>query len=144
MSAYHSTKHDSAAAEVIAELSDVATGFGSDATGDVDSPTGYFALVILDQTCDLGFSDHTNYPTGDYVGELARTYGVTEADVIGAHIVTWDSRGFVSVETFPTDDDARTEYACRSQRFDEWADPDADPEGHVYVCGVVGHGYHTL
>ena len=144
-SQYHATKYDSAAHEVIAILSSVSEGFGTMETGDVESPTGWFALVILDDTCDLDFSDtSTNYPLGDYAGEVARTYGVTAADVIGAHIVSEDDRGFVSVETFDSADAARAEFACREARFNFWADgADESPDG-VYVCPVIGHGYHTL
>lgn len=117
---YHSTKYDSAAHEVIAELADVATGYGIEASGNAEAPTGYFALVVLDSTCDLDFSDHTNYPVGDYVGEVARTYGVTEADVTGSHIATWDERGFVYVETLATPELARAEFDARAERYATW------------------------
>lgn len=144
MPTYHATKYDSASAEVIACLADYNEGFGKARSGESDAPTGYFELVILDATCDLDFSDHTNYPTGDYVGELARMHGVTDSDVIGAYIVTTNSQGFVSVETFESAELAETEYACRDARYGVWSDEDRDEEDDVYVCPVIGHGYHTL
>lgn len=140
---YHPTKYDSAAHEVIDGLSDPAEGYGLASTGDTDCPTGYVALVNLDETCDLDFTDHTNYPPGDPVGETARTYGVSAADVMGVHLITTNSDGFVSVETFPNVEAATEEYRCREGRYAEWDDETSD-EGDVYVCPVVGHGYHTV
>jgi hypothetical protein len=143
--AYFPTKYDSAAHEVISILSSVNEGYGKDETGDVDSPTGFFALVILDDTCDLDFRDHTNYPVGDVAGEVARTYGVWAEDVKGAHIVTYDSQGFVSVETFETEGEAREEYDCRADQYAEWSDEDRDDDWDgVYMCRVTGHGYHNV
>jgi hypothetical protein len=141
---YHATKYDSAAAEVIAVLSSVSEGFGAEETGDSDAPMGYLALVILDETHDLAFDDRTNYPLGDEAGEVARTYGVTAEDVMGAHIVTTNSQGFVSVETFDSADLARDEYACRAAWFDAWDNVDRDDDWDgIYVCPVIGHGYHN-
>lgn len=143
--AYHGTKYSSPAAEVIAILSSVSEGYGAEETGDCESPAGFIALVILDETCDLAFDDFTNYPRGDYAGEVARTYGVSATDVMGAHIVTTGSQGFVTVETFDTADIAREQYACRAAWFAEWDDEDRDEDGDgIYVCPVIGHGYHTL
>lgn len=144
MSTYHATKYDSAAAEVIAILSDVNEGFGKDQTGDTDSPVGFIAWVVLDESCDLDFSDATNYPAGDYAGEIAREYGVTSADVMGAHLVTTNSQGFVSVETFPTAAAAQDEYTCRAARYAVWDDEERDEEDTIYVCPVAGHGYHEV
>lgn len=118
MADYFPTEYASAAAEVIALLADVVEGYGKAEAGEVDAPTGYFALVILDDTCDLDFADtSTNYPRGDLVGETAREYGVTAEDVRGAHIVTHDSQGFVSVETFDTAEEAQREFDRRYAVF---------------------------
>lgn len=141
---YFATKYDSAAAEVIAILSSVSEGYGKDETGDAEAPTGYFALVLLDDSCDLDFSDYTNYPLGDEAGELAREYGVTADDVKGSHIVTTNSQGFVSVETFDSAQQARDEYDCRACRYGVWSDEDRAEDDDVYICSVTGHGYHTL
>lgn len=141
---YFATKYDSAAHEVIAILSSVSEGYGKDETGDTESPVGFIALVHLDDTCDLDFEDHTNYPRGDYAGEVAREYGVTEADVTGSHIVTHHSSGAVFVETFETAQAAADEYQCRAERYAAWSDEDHDEDWDgVYVCGVTGHGYHN-
>jgi hypothetical protein len=123
---YFATKYDSAAAEVISILSDYSEGFGKAQDGDVEAPTGFFALVILDDTCDLAFDDHTNYPLGDYAGEVARTYGVTADDVMGAHIVTTNSQGFVSVQTFATTDEAHAHYAELEAAYSTWLDSDEE------------------
>jgi len=142
---YSSHKFGDARTELIDTLSSVSEGYGSDSTGDSESPVGNIALVFLDDSCDLDFTDHTNYPRGDYAGELARTYGVTAADVTGSHIVTHDAQGFVAVETFDTAELAQSEYDCRAARYAEWSDEDRDDDGDgVYVCPVMGHGYHTL
>jgi hypothetical protein len=123
---YFATKYDSAAAEVIAILSDYTEGFGKTQDGDVDSPTGFFALVILDESCDLAFADHTNYPLGDYAGEVARTYGVTADDVMGAHVVTTNSHGFVWVQTFATAEEAQAHYAELEAAYSAWLDSDEE------------------
>lgn len=159
MSEYFATKYDSAAHEVIAILSDYNEGYGKEMTGDVDSPVGFIALVILDERCDLDFSDHTNYPVGDYAGEVARIYGVTAADVMGNHLVTTNTFGAVTVETFATAEEAQAEYDCRAAHYDAWEDVESHlcsaaddcpedgtcegPEG-IYVCPVIGHGYHNV
>jgi hypothetical protein len=139
---YHATKYDSARDEVIALLSDEAEGYGmrDDSTGDATDYGSFFALVTIPADVEL------TMPTpGDWVAELSETYGVTPADVIGTHIVTHNSQGFVSVETFSTEDEARAEYECRSARYAEWDDEDRDEDSDgVYVCPVQGHGYHTL
>lgn len=160
MNDYFPTKYDSARDEVIAVLSSVSEGYGADETGDTESPVGFVSLVILNDrpepcghpghgpdthACDLDFSDTTGaYPRGDYAGELARTYGVTADDVRGSHIVTHDSQGFVSVETFDTEQEARDEYDCRAARYAAWSDDDREDGDDIYICPVIGHGYHTL
>jgi hypothetical protein len=145
MSDYFATKYDSARDEVIALLADETEGYGmrDDTSGDVDAPTGWFALVTIPADVDLASSD--DYPVGYDVAELAATYGVTAADVIGSHIVTHDSQGFVSVETFETEEAAREEFNCLAAQFAEWDDEERDEDGDgVYVCPVAGHGYHSL
>lgn len=144
---YHATKYDSARDEVIAYLADEMEGFGQrdDTGGDSEAPTGYFQLVVLDDTCDLDVQDaSTNYPPGDLVGETARTYGVTAEDVRGVHIVTTNSQGFVSVETFDTEQQGRDALACLVARYAAYDDEDRDPDDDgVFVCPVAGHGYHS-
>jgi hypothetical protein len=122
---YFATKYDSAAAEVISILSDYSEGYGTAQSGDVEAPTGFFALVILDDSTDLDFADTTgSYPVGDYAGEVARTYGVTADDVRGAHVVTTNSQGFVSVQTFDTADEAQAHYAELEAAYSAWLDSD--------------------
>jgi hypothetical protein len=142
---YFATKYDSARDEVIALLSDETEGYGmrDDTSGDTDSPTGYFALVTIpaDVTFPSGAFDAYSYSADT----VANEYGVTPAEVAGIHIVTHNSQGFVSVETFDSEDAAREEFDCRAARFAEWADEDRDEDSDgVYVCPVAGHGYHTL
>jgi hypothetical protein len=140
--AYFATKYDSARDEVIALLSDEAEGYGmrDDTSGDTDSPTGYFALVTIPS--NVSFDP---FPGGDPADEVATEYGVTANDVRGTHIVTHNSQGFVSVETFDSEDAAREEFDCRAARFAEWDNEDrAEDSDGVYVCPVAGHGYHTL
>jgi hypothetical protein len=111
MSTYFATKYDSAREEIIAVLADSTEGFGTDSIGEVDAPTGFVQTVTLDESCDLDFSDHTNYPAGDYAGEIARTYRVIGSDVLGHHIVQHNDQGFVRVITFSLDDtDSFEEY----------------------------------
>ena len=146
MDKYFATRYDSARDEVVALLSDEGEGYGrrDGMTGDVDSPTGSIQLVHLDATCDLDFADHTNYPPGDEVGELARTYGVTADDVTGSHIVTYNAQGFVYVDTFDTREQAQERFDCLAGRYAEWSDRGEDDESEVYVCPGDSHGYHEV
>jgi hypothetical protein len=142
---YHATKYDSARDEVIALLSDEAEGYGmrDDTYGDVTDYGTYGALVTIpaDVTFPSGAFDAYSYSADT----VANEYGVTPADVTGSHIVTHNSQGFVSVETFDTEDEARAEYECRAARYAEWDDEDRDEDSDgVYVCPIQGHGYHTL
>lgn len=123
---YFATKYDSARDEVIAILADYNEGFGAAQSGDAESPTGYFQLVHLTEECDLDFTDHTNYPLGDYAGEVARTYGVTHADVLGHYIVTTDSQGFVYVQSYDSARDARQAFDSLADAYASWCD---DGEG---------------
>ena len=95
MAKYFASKYDSARDEVIAHLSDTAEGFGYESMGESDAPTGFVSLVRLDESCTIDFSGT------DHVDSLAREHGVTAEDVYGHHIVTHNSQGFVSVQTFP-------------------------------------------
>lgn len=137
---YHATKYSSARDEVIALLSDEMEGYGrrDDTTGDVEAPGGHIALVTI--------PEHVSFaPNGDSADDVASEYGVTAADVIGSHIVTHNSQGFVSVETFATEEEAREQFDCRAARYAEWSDEERDEDSDgVYICPVAGHGYHTL
>jgi hypothetical protein len=147
MSEYHATKYDSARDEVIALLSDELEGYGmrDDTSGDSESPTGFFALVVI----PADGIDPVNVTGDDYArftaDAVANEYGVTPAEVAGVHIVTHNSQGFVSVETFGSEAEAREEFDCRAGRYAEWSDEDRDEDSDgVYVCPVAGHGYHSL
>lgn len=159
MPTYFATKYDSAAAEVIALLSDETEGYGmrDDTTGNVDAPTGFFALVTI--PADVSFPSAPFDAYAYSADTVANEYGVTPTDVIGSHIVTHNSQGFVSVETFDSEQEARDEFDCRAARFAEWDEHEdtcltdcADDSGEwngcdwdgVYVCPVTGHGYHSL
>ena len=146
MDKYFATKYDSAAAEVIALLADESEGYGSSRTGNVDSPMGSVDLVHLDATMDLDFDNLESYPLGDEVGEIARLYGVTAEDVIGSYIVTYNDQGFVSVERFDTRELADERFRCLGGRYEAWEDNDEDAasESGLYVCPVIGHGYHEV
>lgn len=117
---YFATKYDSAAHEVIAILADHAEGYGQDFGGNVDAPTGYFELVILDESHDVDFHDHTNYPPGDYAGEVARRHGVQAGDVMGNWLVLTNAQGFVSVIGHPTPDAARAAFAQLEAQWIDW------------------------
>lgn len=139
---YRPTKYDSARDEVIALLADDMEGYGQreDTSGEVDAPTGWFALVVIPANVSFDPS-----PDGDRADTVATEYGVTPAEVAGAHLVTENSQGFVSVETFDTAEEAREEFDCRAGRYAEWSDEDRDEDSDgVYVCPVTGHGYHSV
>lgn len=142
---YRATKYDSARDEVIALLSDELEGYGmrDDMSGDAEAPTGFFALVTI--PADVSFP---SAPLDGYAynaDTVANEYGVTPAEVAGVHIVTHNSQGFVSVESFGSEAEAREEFDCRAGRYAEWSDEDRDEDGDgVYVCPVAGHGYHSL
>jgi len=143
---YHPTRFDSARDEVVGILSSASEGYGTAESGDVEAPTGFFALVLLDQSCDLDVQDTTGaYPIGDEAGEVARTYGVTAEDIKGSWIVTTNSQGFYDVVRFNTAGEAREAFDCAEARYAEWNDEDRDEDSDgVYVCPVIGHGYHSL
>lgn len=115
-------------------------GYGTrdDSFGDVEAPTGYVSLVTI--PASVSFVSEDDW---DVASQTARIYGVTPADVIGTYLVTWNSQGFVSVETFTDEASARDEFRCRQGRYEAWADEDNDDWDGVYVCPVTGHGYHT-
>jgi hypothetical protein len=152
---YHPTKYDSARDEVIALLADEAEGYGErdDTSGNVNAPGGWFALVTI--PAGIVWS-----PAADFTGsadDVASEYGVTKEDIVGTHIVTHDSQGFVSVETFDSAKEAREAFDCRAARFAAWdehedtcaethlsgPDDECDWDG-IYICPVTGHGYHSL
>lgn len=141
MTEYHATKYDSARDEVIALLADEAEGYGmrDDTSGDAEAPTGFFALVMIPADVDLATDED------DHATDVARLYGVTPAEVVGSHVVTHNSQGFVSVESFDSEAAAREAFDCLAGRYAEWSDEDRDEDSDgVYVCPVVGHGYHSL
>ena len=121
---YFATRYDSAADEVIAVLSDEMEGFGTAHTGEVDSPTGYVSLVILDNaTQDLDFA---NYPADDHAGEVAREFGVTADDVVGNYVVRSTDQGFVYVHAYDTPDLAREAYLVLDTQYAAWCDTDEE------------------
>jgi hypothetical protein len=133
MTEYHATKYDSARDEVIALLADEAEGYGmrDDSSGEADAPTGYFALVTIPAGVELVQTDlaaayHVTPQEVDAISDLAVTYGVTPAEVIGSHIVTHNSQGFVSVETFDSEELARAEFDRLAGEYAEWADDGDD------------------
>lgn len=147
---YHATKYDSAAHEVIALLADETEGYGmrEDSSGDVDSPTGWFALVTI--PADVTFPSAPFDAYSYSADTVANEYGVTPADVIGTHIVFHDSHGFVTVATYLSEAAARETFDCLSAQYDVWSedewndgDPLTDGDGG-YVCPVPGHGYHSV
>lgn len=124
MAEYHATKYDSARDEVIALLADELEGYGmrDDTSGNVDAPTGWFALVTI--PADIVWS-----PAADFTGsadDVASEYGVTRDEVIGSHIVTHNSQGFVSVWSFDSEAEARAEFDRLAGEFAEWDDQDGD------------------
>lgn len=143
---YFSGKYDSAAHEVIALLADET----EDSSGDVDAPTGYFALVVIPADA----IDPANATPDDYAtysaNSVAHEYGVRPEDVAGVHIVFHDSQGFVSVATYADETKAREDFDCLRHQYDVWSedewndgDPLTDGDGG-YICPVIGHGYHSV
>jgi hypothetical protein len=64
---------------------------------------------------------------------------------MGTWIVTHNSQGFVYVESFDSEREAHDEFECRAVHYAEWSDEDRDEDSDgVYVCPVIGHGYHSL
>lgn len=123
---YFATRYDSARDEVVGILSSVSEGYGTAETGDVEAPTGYVTLVLLDDTCDLDVQDTTGaYPVGDEAGEIARAYGVTADDIRGSWLVTVNSQGFLDVTRFDTEAEARAAYAIVEECYSVWNDDEA-------------------
>jgi hypothetical protein len=150
--AYFATKYGSARDEVIALLADETEGYGQrgDTSGDVDAPTGWFALVVIPDDVCLAGPAMSSIGLDAEIAELAGTFGVTPEEIVGVHIVQHSSQGFVSVTTYEDEATARADFNCASHRYNVWSedewndgDPLADGDG-VYVCPVEGHGYHTV
>jgi FAD/FMN-containing dehydrogenase len=122
---YHATKYDSARDEVIALLADEAEGYGmrDDTYGDVTDYGTYGALVTIPADVTFPSAPFDAYSYG--ADTVANEYGVTPADVAGTHIVTHNSQGFVSVETFDSEQEARAEYDQRADAYAEWDDDTA-------------------
>lgn len=131
---YFATKYDSARDEIVGQFA-----FEPDeSSGDVEAPTGFFALVLL-----AGTADELTHE--DYARELAETYGVEPSEWAGSWIVTSTDQGFVYVEQFETEAAAREQFECLSGRYSFWVDEERDEDSDgVYVCPVQGHGYHQL
>jgi hypothetical protein len=87
---YFATKYASAVSEAIGIMA--AGGWANESSGDVESPSGWFAVV--------------HNPASE-VGELAEAFSddmarlnVTADDITGDFVVVEDSNGFVAVESF--------------------------------------------
>jgi hypothetical protein len=150
--AYFATKYDSARDEVIALLADATEGYGrtDDTSGDVDAPTGWFALVVIPDDVCLAGPAMSSIGLDAEIAKLAGTFGVTPADVAGVHIVQHDSQGFVHVETYAEEVTARRDFDCASHRYNVWSEDDwndGDPltdEDGWFDCPVKGHGRHHV
>lgn len=91
----------------------VSGGWANRSDGDVESPTGHFALVSnsREELPELrqAFSD------------VIDTYGdVSDDDLIGHFIVTTDSDGFVDVTRYPSVVSAASEFVTLSRRYTAW------------------------
>jgi hypothetical protein len=120
MADYFATKFDSARDEIVSLLSDWLSGFGEYCSGDVESPTGFFEMVIIPDTIDFN-----NVPYWEaYVIELINDYGVVPGEIIGNWVVTTNSQGFVYVERFETEEMAREAYTILENEYVEWVGDD--------------------
>lgn len=85
---------------------------GADETsGDVDAPTGCFALIII---------------TADDIPNLRASYGRPVEGIIGNFIMRNNSQGFVWAESYETEAEARTWFEELDGIYGEWLDDNDD------------------
>jgi hypothetical protein len=112
-------KFDNARDEFLYDMT--LNGWANESSGDSESPTRWFALVIIERA------------------ELAEVWAALDdsrramvsaresaGDLVGSFIVSTDSQGFVYVESFDTADLARAEYAARDAEYGEWIGEEDD------------------
>jgi hypothetical protein len=85
-------------------------GWANDWAGDVESPTGWFALVINND---------------DEVESIAQSFPAATAlldELTGFFLVEENEGGFVNVEKFDSADEAREEFDRLSDVYSTWAE----------------------
>lgn len=93
----------------------VTGGWMTESSGDTEAPTGHFA-----------YASYSSAEIDELYGAFADTiaaYGRPDpAEVIGHHIVTTDSQGFIHIESYPTEAAMKTAYAELQDKYDRWAE----------------------
>ena len=91
----------------------VSGGWANRSDGNVEAPTGHFAMVSNspDELLELrqAFEDVT-----DVYGD------VSDADLTGHFIVITDSAGFISITRYPSAVSAASEFVTLQNRFAAW------------------------
>lgn len=102
--------------------------WADDTDGEVDSPTGYFALVT-----DI---THDTFVQVGIAFDDEQVATLTPAD-FGEHVViTGDSQGFIYVESFDTADEATRKYNALQDDYGVWlgVEPDDDMAAELTVA----------
>lgn len=84
-------------------------GWGIERSGEVDAPTGWFALMI-------------NEPAD--MAEIADAFGSPVVGIIGNFVLTETSQGFGEVSIYDTPGAARAAYEELETAYSEWIDMD--------------------
>lgn len=93
----------------------VTGGWMTASSGDVEAPTGHFAYASYNEN-EIG-------ELYDAMDDTISVYGRPDpADVIGHHIVTTDSQGFIDIERYPTEAAMKAAYRELEDRYATWAD----------------------
>ncbi len=82
-------------------------GWSSERSGEVDAPTGWFALMINE---------------AQDIAEIADAFGPPVRGIIGNFILSESSQGFAYVAVYDTADEARLAFAALNVEYGEWLD----------------------
>ena len=115
---YHATKYESAASEFVA-LFIQADPHAAD--GEVDSPTGYFEVGVVDMRAWLS-TEPWFHGDSDVLALLALIveHGVRPDDVDGWHVVVTNDQGFVGTQSFADQGQAMIEYNRLEAAYSEY------------------------
>lgn len=111
------SKYDSPRDEILDMM--VKNGWGNKSSGNVESPSGWFAIVTNTM------ADHTSLE--DAFGNERRELGVPFSDIVGSFVVVENSQGFVTVHDFESEHAAEIVYAECADEYAMWIS-DNDPD----------------
>lgn len=111
------------------------TMWNEEASGEVDSPTGHFALVLIPRSKPM--RDEMIRELENLTGCYAEDYADEDTYIRpGWYIIKSDSLGFVWPERYTSEDDAREVYEALEEEYGEWLGDDEDQYPHDEHVGL--------